>query len=102
LVVRQKHLNEASKQKLNHRFYEPYQVVEQIGTQAYHLEHLQQAGSIHNVFHVLLLELYVYDGYTVTETLPPIEIDSEEVYKLKEIHQSQYRYRTLCYRVRYK
>ncbi len=41
--------------KLNHRFYGPYPVVERIWSQAYRLKLSQQIGSIHNVFHVLLL-----------------------------------------------
>jgi hypothetical protein len=64
--------------KLDHRFYGPYPVVEQIGMQVYCLKLSQQAGSIHNVFHFLLLEPYISNGRTAPEPLPPIEIDSEE------------------------
>jgi hypothetical protein len=49
----------------------------------------QQAGSTHNVFQVLLLELYVSDGRTVPEPPLPIEIVSEEEYELEEILQSE-------------
>jgi hypothetical protein len=57
--------------------------------QANCLKFLQQAGRIHNIFYVLLLELYISDGHTAPEPLLPIEIDSEEKYKLEEIFQSK-------------
>jgi hypothetical protein len=63
--------------KLDHRFYGPYPVVERIGTQAYRLKLSQQTGSIHDVFHVSLLEPYLSDGCTAPEPPPPIEIDVE-------------------------
>ncbi len=88
--------------KLDHRFYGPYPVVERIGTQAYRLKLSQQVGSIHDVFHVLLLEPYISDGRRAPEPPPPIEVDSEEEYELEEILQSAYRYNAFCYRVKYK
>jgi hypothetical protein len=51
--IRTKSLN----RKLDHRFYGPYPVMERIGTQAYRFKLSQQAGSIYDAFHVLLLEL---------------------------------------------
>ncbi len=53
--------------------------------QAYHLKLLQQSSSIHNVFHVLLLDPYVFDRRTAPKPLPPIVIDGEEEYELEEI-----------------
>jgi hypothetical protein len=74
-----------SSKELDHRFYRPCPVVEQIGMQAYHLKLLQQSSSIHNVFHVLLLDPYVFDRRTAPKPLPPIVIDGEEEYELEEI-----------------
>jgi hypothetical protein len=88
--------------KLDHRFYRSFPVVELIATQAYRLELSQQAGSIHEDFHVSLLELYVSDGRMAPEPPSTIEIDSEEEYKLEEILQSEYKYGILRYRVKYK
>jgi hypothetical protein len=88
--------------KLDHRFYGPYPVVERIGSQDYCLKLSQHVGSIHNVFHVSLLEPYVSDGRCAPEPPPPIEVDSEEEYELEEILQSAYRYNSFCYRVKYK
>ncbi len=73
-----------------------------MGTQAYRLPLSQQVGSIHDVFHVSLLEPYVSDGWRAPESPPPIEVDGEEEYKLEEILQSAYRYNALCYRVEHK
>ncbi len=88
--------------KLEHRFYGSYPVVERIGPQAYRLKLSQQVGSIHDVFHVSLLEPYVSDGRSAPEPPPPIEVAGEEEYELEEILQSTYRYNTFCYRVKYK
>ncbi len=88
--------------KLNHRFYGPYLVVERIGTQAYHLKLSQQAGSIHDVFQVSLLEPYVSNGPTAPEPPLPFDIDGEEEYELELILQSEYRYGTLRYCIKYK
>jgi hypothetical protein len=76
--------------------------VERIGTQAYRLKLLLQVSSIRNVFHVSLLEPYVSDGSTAPEPLLPIEINGKEENELMEILQSEYRYGTLCYRMKYK
>jgi hypothetical protein len=73
-----------------------------MGTQAYRLKLLQQVGSIHDVFHVSLLELYVSDGRRALEPPPPIEVNGEEEYKLEEILWSAYRYIAFCYCIKYK
>jgi hypothetical protein len=88
--------------KLDQQFYGPYLVVLRIGTQAYCLKLLQQAGSNHDIFYISLLQLYVSNRCTVLELRLPIEIDNEEQYELKEILQSKYKYGTLCYCVKYK
>ena len=62
----------------------------------------QQVGSIHDVFHVSLLEPYVSDGRSAPELPPPIEVAGEEEYELEEILQSAYRYNAFCYQVKYK
>ncbi len=74
-----------SSKKLDHRIYKPYLVVKWIGSQAYRLKLSQQVGSIHNVFHISLLEPYVSAGHSASEPPPPIEVDSEEEYGLEEI-----------------
>ncbi len=88
--------------KLDYRFYGPYPVVEQIGSQAYRLKLSQQVGSIHDVFQVSLLVPYIFDGRCAPEPPPPIEVDGEEEYELEDILQSVYRYNSFCYRVQYK
>ena len=44
------------KKKLDHRQLGPFEVLENISTQAYKLDLLSRYGKIHSVFHVLLLE----------------------------------------------
>jgi hypothetical protein len=77
--------------KLEHRFYETNLVLERVGTQAYGLKLSQQVGSINDIFHVSLLEPYVSDGRKAPEPPLPIEVDSEDEYKLEGILQSAYR-----------
>jgi hypothetical protein len=49
-----------------------------------------------------MLELYVSNGRTAPKPLLPNEIDDEEENKDEEILQSEYRYGTLCYCLKYK
>ncbi len=70
---------ERTSRKLDHRFNRHYPVVEPIGMQTYHLKLLQPAGSIQNVFHVLLHEQYVSDRRTAPKPPPPIDIGNEDV-----------------------
>jgi hypothetical protein len=70
--------------------------------QAYHLKLSQQVGSIHDIFHLSLLEPYISDGQRAPKPPPPIEADSKEEYKLKEILQSAYKYNAFCYHIKYK
>ncbi len=72
------------------------------GTHAYRLKLSLQACSIHDIFRVLLLEPYIYNGHTAPEPPWPIEINGEEGYELEEILQSEYRYGTLRYCMTYK
>jgi hypothetical protein len=64
--------------------------------QPYQLKLLQKAGSIHDDFHISLLELNVSDGGTVPVAPPPIVIDGKEEYKIMKILQREYMYDTLC------
>jgi hypothetical protein len=76
--------------------------VEQIGTQAYSLKFSQQANNIQDVFHISLLKPYVSNRCAAPKHLLPYKIDHEEEYGLEKILQSEYRYGTLHYRVKYK
>jgi hypothetical protein len=44
----------------------------------------------------------VSDGHSSRKLPLPIEVDSKEEYKLKEILQSAYRYNLFCFWVKYK
>jgi hypothetical protein len=78
------------RKKLDHRCYGPYLVNKRIGLQTYCLKLVQQVGSIHEVFHVSLLEPFIFDGRSPPLPLLTIEVDSKEEYELDEIHQSAY------------
>ena len=65
-------------QKLDHKYYGPYEVESAVGKQAYRLALPATMGRIHNVFHVSLLEPYSQrDGEQVD---PPLSllVDGEE------------------------
>ncbi|XP_075475619.1 uncharacterized protein LOC142507517 [Primulina tabacum] len=47
--------------KLSPRFVGPYEIVERIGTCAYHLDLAQSLSGIHDVFHVSMLRKYEPD-----------------------------------------
>jgi hypothetical protein len=81
-------LTKRPSKKLDHGFYGPYQVVEQVGKQAYRLKLLQELGNIHNLFHVSFLQPYISDEHTAPKLLPPIESDGEEGYELETILES--------------
>jgi hypothetical protein len=88
--------------KLDHRFYRPYQVIECVSMQVYHLKLLQEVGNIYGVFHVSLLEPYVSNPRDVPEPLRTIELDGQEEYELVAVLQSGYRCGVYHYLVKYK
>ena len=50
------------KGKLSSRFIRPYEILERIGLVAYRLALPPELAKLHNVFHVLMLRRYRYDG----------------------------------------
>ena len=50
------------KEKLSLRFIRPYEILERIGLVAYRLALPLELAKSHNVFHVLMLRRYRYDG----------------------------------------
>ena len=84
--------------KLDLKYYSPYKSIAPIGKQAYWLT-LTSSMKIHNIFHVLLLELYDTKGKT-----PPIfsiDVEGEKEYEVKEILDSCIHYGKLQYLVKW-
>ncbi|XP_073153728.1 uncharacterized protein [Henckelia pumila] len=62
------------KEKLATRFIGPFEILEKVGDVAYHLVLPSYLSSMHNVFHVSLLHLYVADE---SHILHPMEVQLE-------------------------
>ena len=77
--------------KLDWKYYGLYQIQDWIGKVAYWLV-LPKAIKIHNVFHVLLLELCKLSTKGTVPLPPPIEINGKEEYEVKEILDSKVRH----------
>ena len=58
------------KEKLNHRFMGPFEILERVGTLAYKVALLPSLSKIHNVFHVSTLRKYVFDISHIVELEP--------------------------------
>ena len=86
--------------KLDWKYYGPYQIQDWIGKVAYRLV-LPKAMKIHNVFHVSLLEPCKLSTEGTVPPPPPIEVDGEEEYEVKEILDSRVRHRKLQYLIKW-
>ena len=63
--------------KLQQKFVGPFEVIEKIGPQAYHLD-LPDTWKIHNIFHISLLKRWKTFVYRVTEDETTAELSIEE------------------------
>ena len=81
----------------------PFPILAKVSTHAYRLQLLKSMRGIHDVFHVLLLEKVHKDIFPQRQQPPPppIEIDSEQVYKVMDILDSRRRGRKVLYLVRW-
>lgn len=91
--------NQPSK-KLGPKLVGPFEVIEKVGKQAYRLRLPKQYQSIHNVFHISLLEPYQRrDG---TEPPPPPEVvEGEERYVVEKILDHRVRWNREEYLVKW-
>ena len=85
--------------KLNWKFYGPYKVIEPVSKQVYKLK-LPQMMKIHDMFYMLFLELCdrAHEGNVLPP--PPINVESKDKYKVKEIFNSKNYYDKLQYFVK--
>ena len=74
--------------KLDYKYYRLFKIEEPVGKQAYWLKLLKKM-KIHDVFHVSLLEPYTKTNDSNVPAPPPIVIEGENEYEIKEILDSQ-------------
>jgi hypothetical protein len=73
---RQKSIAGMGNQKLNQKFYGPFEILQKIGTCAYRLN-LPAGSTIHPVFHVSLLKARIGHDQLVSQALPLFENQTE-------------------------
>ena len=85
--------------KLDYEKMGPFKIIKKVGTSSYKLD-LPASKTIHNTFHISLLEPYEDPKFPSQIQAPPLplEIDGEPEYKLEEIidfrrHQDKLQYR---------
>jgi hypothetical protein len=86
--------------KLDHRKLGPYKIVERIGELAYRIK-FTQPTTLHDVFHVSLLERFKenpFQNRTITPPEPDI-IDDQEEFEVQEVLSSRIRNKRLEYKV---
>ena len=84
--------------KLDHKKIRPFKILAKIASNAYKLE-LPSTMKIHNTFDISLLEPYNDNQFPSQskQPLPPIIIEGEPEYELKEIFDSRLHYGKLQY-----
>jgi hypothetical protein len=90
--------------KLDYRRLGPFAVEKQLSSHAYRLKLPQALGSVHNVFHVDLLELYSNNRFPnrTEPPPPPVEVDDSVEYEVEAILDSRIFRRKLQYLVKWK
>ena len=75
--------------KLDYKKMGPFKITKKVGTSSYKLD-LPASMTIHNTFHISLLEPYEDNNFPsqIQTPPPPIEIDGEPEYELEEIIDS--------------
>jgi len=88
--------------KLDYKKIGAFKILARIGESAYKLD-LPPSMRIHNTFHISLLELYHHDKFSCqrAQLPPPIIIEGEPVYELKQIIDSRLHYGKLQYQAKW-
>ena len=79
-----------------------FKIIQKVGTSSYKL-HLPASMTIHNTFHISVLEPYEDNSFPsqIQTPPPPIEIDGEPAYELEEIIDSRVHRSNLQYRAKW-
>ena len=88
--------------KLDYKKMGPFKIIKKVGTSSYKLD-LPASMTIHNTFHISLLEPYEDNKFPSQIQIPPppIEIDGEPEYELEEIIDSRLHRDKLQYRAKW-
>ncbi|KAL5564907.1 hypothetical protein UlMin_028071 [Ulmus minor] len=82
------------KGKLSPRYIVPFEILERIGKVAYRLALPPELSSVHNVFHVSMLQKYVSDTSHVLEN-EPIEVYEDLTYEEQPVQILERKDKTL-------
>jgi hypothetical protein len=85
--------------KIDYRFLSPFAITEKIGIRAFRLYLILIYQKLHSVFHVFLLKFYRRKAGVEPPFSPPIKIDREEKWEMKEILSVRIRYKKAEFKV---
>ncbi|MBW0487783.1 hypothetical protein O181_027498 [Austropuccinia psidii MF-1] len=90
--------------KLSERWLGPFEVINKIGSHAYHLKFPQQWKSVHPVFHVSLLEPVEQSAIPTQHQLPPPPVlgEEQEEWEVAQVLDSKLKRGKLWYLVEWK
>ena len=100
MLLFSKTLHLAGTRKLRDRFVGPFRVLEHKGKTAYRLDLRGRFKQIHNVFHVFQLKKHIPGGTSATPP-EPIQVESEEHFKVEALLKQRSRGNSWQYLVKW-
>jgi hypothetical protein len=88
--------------KLDHRYLGPFEIIDRVGQQAYHLRLPAKYSRLHPVFHISLLKEYTRRAGEEPERIQPDLVDNEEEWEVEEILDFRRKAKTDQFLVRWK
>ncbi|XP_038885786.1 uncharacterized protein LOC120076077 [Benincasa hispida] len=83
------------KGKLRSLFVGPFEILEQVGSVAYHLALPSSLSTVHNVFHVSILRKYLMDPSHMVD-FEPLQLNENLSYKKKPVQVVAREVKVLC------
>ena len=84
--------------KLSTRYIGPYEIIECIGPLAYQLTLPPELSKIHNVFHISILQKYIYDPSHVLSK-QPIQLNEDLTYEEEPVEILEEKHQVLCTKI---